>query len=205
MKHKLLLLTISFLFFSFSSDVQKKILRIDDYDIECYVSLKKMTNYDCCKEYYWFKSGEIHNSKGSANGYILHDSYSKFYRSNQLAEKGKFHYGLKDGVWKNWHENGQLKSFVNWHKGVKKGQYLTFDYNGEIILKGNYKNDKKVGEWINEKTKDTTYYDNGAPQKVKQKGFIKRLFSKKAKKEKVKKDSFFKRLFGNKNKDSKNE
>ncbi len=65
----LVILTI----FSFSNDpVQKKIIRTKDFDIYFYVSLKsKKTSKD--KNYYWYKSGEIHNSFGDAGGELLHE------------------------------------------------------------------------------------------------------------------------------------
>ena len=49
--------------------------------------------------YYWFKSGEIHQSISSSGGFVLHKNYLKYFKSNQLAEEGAFSYGLKDGEW----------------------------------------------------------------------------------------------------------
>jgi antitoxin component YwqK of YwqJK toxin-antitoxin module len=103
-----------------NNDIQKKILRSGEYDIECYVSLKEVSSYDEDKAYYWFKSGEIHSSRYGAGGFVLHKTYSKFYESNQLAEKGEFNYGLKDGVWKSWYKNGQLKEIVKWNRIRKR-------------------------------------------------------------------------------------
>ena len=162
------------------NEVQKKILRNGDYDIECYVSLKEGPSFDEDKLYHWYKSGEIHTSRYGAGGYVLHKTYSKFYKSNQLVEQGEFFYGLKNGIWKTWFRNGQLKETMEWYKGEKSGDYVSYDSLGNAIEKGRFRKNQKTGSWINLQTKDTIVYKKGDV-------FVKE--------EKPKKDSFFKRLF----------
>lgn len=184
----------SFLFFSFSlillisgstflnKNLQKKIIRSGDYNIECYVSLKEKKVFNDHKVYYWFKSGEIHTSMASVGGKVLHSKYSKFYRSNQLAEQGAFDYGLKNGLWKNWREDGTLKEIVEWKRGLLDGEFTSFDSFGNPLEKGNYKRNLKTGTWVNLKTKDTITYDKGTlltKEKEGKKSFLKRLFKKK--------------------------
>ena len=197
-----------------NNDIQKKILRSGEYDIECYVSLKDVSSFDEDKAYYWFKSGEIHTSRYGAGGFVLHKTYSKFYKSNQLAEKGEFNYGLKDGVWKTWYRNGQLKEIIKWNKGVKHGDFIAYNENGTELEKGNFKRNHKVGTWVNLQTKDTTVYKKGVlyiEDETSKESFFKRLFKKKDKnkdgtvkqekdKKTPKKDGFFKRLFKKKDK-----
>ncbi len=201
-----------------NNDIQKKILRSGEYDIECYVSLKDVSSFDEDKAYYWFKSGEIHTSRFGAGGFVLHKTYSKFYESNQLAEKGEFNYGLKDGVWKSWYKNGQLKETLKWNKGEKHGDYITYSENGTILEKGTFRRNHKAGTWINLQTKDTTVYKKGElyiKDDTQKESFFKRLFKKKDKNKdnkdatnkkktkdntKTKKDGFFKRLFKKKEK-----
>ncbi len=166
-------------------DIQKKIVRNDEFDIECYVLVNEETSFDYDKVYYWFKAGEIHNSQSGVGGELLHDRYIKYYRSKQLAEKGLFYYGLKDGVWKTWYENGQLKKMINWSKGKKKGVLVSYDSIGNELEKGKYKNDLKTGKWINNKKGDTIVYKKGEisiPEiKPIKKSFFQRLFRKKVK------------------------
>lgn len=200
-----------------NNDIQKKILRSGEYDIECYVSLKEVSSFDEDKAYYWFKSGEIHTSRYGAGGFVLHKTYSKFYESNQLAEKGEFNYGLKDGVWKSWYKNGQLKEVLKWNKGEKHGDYITYSNSGVELEKGTFKRNHKVGTWVNLQTKDTTVYKKGVlyiEDDTHKDSFFKRLFKKKDKSEdatkkntkkvnnnkETKKDGFFKRLFKKKEK-----
>ena len=201
---------------SFSTAIQKKSIRENGFDIECYVSLKKLTSFELGKTYYWYKSGGLHQSEYSAGGLVLHDVYSKYYRSNQIAEQGVFNYGLKNGVWKGWHTNGVLKEHEEWKNGFKHGAFITYDDKGVKTSFGEYKNNLKSGVWINYITKDTTSYvkDKAQPKKEKKASIFKRLFKKKDSSKtietpeekatsKSKKDNFFKRLFKKKKKTNK--
>ena len=195
--------------------IQKKILRINGFDIECYVSLKEMTSFDENKMYYWYKSGEIHQSISSAGGLVLHSKFDRFYESNQLVEQGAFDYGLKNGVWKTWNEDGSLNQTIEWNRGLRDGDFRSYDALGNLIEKGSYKKDKRNGSWINLITKDTLKYKSGEPlildNKTKKEIFFKRLFKKKdssntaiktknSKNDPAKKDGFLKRLFKKKDK-----
>ncbi|WP_452602795.1 toxin-antitoxin system YwqK family antitoxin [Pontimicrobium sp. MEBiC06410] len=184
-----------------NNDIQKKIIRSGEFDIECYVSLKQISSLDKDKDYYWFKSGEVHSSRYDVGGYVLHKTYSKFYKSNQLAEKGEFVFGLKNGFWKTWYKNGQLKAVITWHKGEKNGDYITYDKAGNTIEKGRYRKNNKTGIWVNLQTKDTTIYKKGIlhiKDETSKNSFFNRLFKKKNKESK--KEGFFKRLFKKKKK-----
>ncbi|MEW4923104.1 hypothetical protein [Algibacter sp. 2305UL17-15] len=181
--------------FAFTIDVQKRMVRENGFDIECYISLKKSKNFDNNKIYYWFKSGRIHSSLANAGGYVLHNSCSKYYRSNQIAEQGAFNYGLKDGVWKSWYENGQLQLQEFWKAGYKDGKSTVYDSEGKIISVGDYRNNLKTGRWINYKTKDTTYHKNNSTYTERPLGLIERVLRKRDSLEKVqiKLDKIFKR------------
>ncbi len=158
MKKILILFSLVLLLFSFTSDLQKKVIRDGEFDIVCYVSLKELNKFSDGKEYFWFKSSEIHNSISKVGGLPLHDEFNKFYRSKQLAESGTFNYGLKDGKWKSWYINGKLKTEVNWSNGYKDGQYLEYDKEGQIEISGTFRKNEKRSAWINHKQKDTTYF-----------------------------------------------
>lgn len=199
---KIFILTIIFLsFLSTSSDTQRKLIRQDDFDIECNVYLKLLTNFKKNKEYFWYKSNEIHSSSGVSGGLVLHNNFTKYYRSNQLAQSGYFNYGLKNGIWQEWYENGKTKSIINWKDGSKHGEYLTFDKKGEVLISGYYRNNDSAKVWINHFTKDTTYFKKGESHNEKPKNLFQRVFrkrdslEKKELKEERQKDSWLKRLF----------
>ncbi|RED44699.1 toxin-antitoxin system YwqK family antitoxin [Seonamhaeicola aphaedonensis] len=164
---------------AFNTDVQKRIVRQNGFDTECYISSKKLNRFDANKTYFWFKSGGIHQSLGNVGGSVLHESYQKYYRSNQLAEKGTFIFGLKTGVWKIWNENGQLLLEEHWNEGLRNGKSITYDNKGKLAAIGNYRNNTKVGRWINYKTKDTTYHKKDSIYTEKPRSIIHELLRKK--------------------------
>lgn len=182
----LVLISVSFII----QDLDKKYIRNANYDIECYVSNKDIKHFKRNRNYYWYKSRELHHSVAYAGGPVLHDEFKKYYKSNQIAEQGYFKYGLKNGEWLTWHENGKLKSVVKWRKGRKQGKFISFQEDGELLISGYYKNNEKRKKWINHKLKDTTYYIKDSVYKVKPKSklnlFIKKIFTPKDSIEKAK-------------------
>lgn len=180
---KILLLIAIISCFAFHKALQRKIVRQNNTTTECYVSLKKLKDFDIKKHYYWYKAGEIHVSQANAGGFVLHDEYVKYAQKNHLLEKGQFKYGLKDGIWKSWHNCGTLKSYERWSKGVKNGIAMNYDQEGNLLEVGEYKENKKVGKWVNHKTKDTLKYKLDkiiVTDSVKnKKQFFKKIFKKK--------------------------
>ncbi|PIA78148.1 hypothetical protein BFR04_07925 [Gaetbulibacter sp. 4G1] len=185
MRKLTIFLLIAIVCFAFTTDVQKRTVRENGFDVECYISLKKLKTYDADKIYYWFKSGGIHQSLGNVGGNVLHNLHLKYYRSNQLAEKGNFSYGLKTGAWKTWYKNGQLKVNQEWVYGYKNGDFKTYDSLGNLIIKGKYKNNLKDGYWIDFIKKDTTYHKNNFEFKERPKTLVERILRKKDSIEKV--------------------
>lgn len=100
------------------------------------------------RTYYWFKSREVHFTKGAYSGKLLHGSYESFYKSNQLKERGSFKFGLKDGLWVEWYENGEVKSETNWKNGLLDGEKRIYDKEGKSIVY-----DYKQGEIVEQKDK----------------------------------------------------
>lgn len=195
------------IFFSFKGDpVQRKTIRTKEFDVQFYVSLEDKRTIQN-KEYFWYKAGEIHRSIGNAAGELLHLQYVKYYKGNNLAERGEFEYGLKKGIWKQWYPNGKIMEESRWVDGVKYGDYSYFDEFGELVVIGKYRDDVKTDIWINLKTLDTTWYNKGQAYKEDprilrkrqdsiegKKGFFKRFFGKKDSTVIKEKDGFFKRL-----------
>ncbi|GAA3591210.1 hypothetical protein Q4Q39_15855 [Flavivirga amylovorans] len=185
MKRVIGIIICSVLCFAFSTDVQRKVIRDNGFDIECYVAQEKPSNFNKGKIYYWFKSGQIHQSMSTSGGLVLHKKYSKYYKSNQLAEQGTFSFGLKIGDWKTWHENGILMTNVAWSNGYKNGHFKAYDSQGNLIEKGNYKQNLKDGYWIDFVKKDTTYHKNSFKFKERPKNLVERLLRKRDSLEKV--------------------
>ena len=137
------------------------------------------------KTYYWYKSNELHQSKGDYSGEVLHGNYTKYYITNELAEKGEFNYGVKTKQWKSWFKNGQLKAVENYSNGNLSGAFTLYSDDGAILTSGKYSNNKKTGQWIDYVTKDTLNYKKGNIVKQKdsvgnvKQPFFKRLFKKK--------------------------
>lgn len=186
----------SCLLLSFNTDnIEKRIVRNQDFDHHFFIYTKtKKAQKD--KVYFWFRSGEIHQSRGAIAGSVLHDTYQKFYPSKQLAQQGQFYYGLKHGIWLDFFTNGEYAQKIHWQNGVKHGNYYQFDPNGTLITKGRFRKGIKHGLWINFKTGDTLWYKKGIayPQHPR--------VLKKYEDSLAGKRSFFKRLLSSKPNDS---
>lgn len=217
-----------FFLFSFTETSLKKRTSDTLYRYE-FFTIDKIVAPSQNRDYFWFKGGTIHNSEYGIGGALLHDEFLKFFHSNQLAEAGKFKNGLKEGYWKSWFKSGVLQSRTYWNNGQLDGSYNAYDHTGKLIETGSFKDNKKHGRWINFVNKDTLKYRRGEliikklkpvkdslSQKSSKKGLLKRLFSKKVKKDEdvlssattqnisadgtTKKPGIFKRIFSKKEK-----
>lgn len=195
------------LFLVFFIVPQKRIINTQDFDYEFYVSSEKIKKPTREKTYFWYKTGEIHQSTADIGGAVLVDSYLKYYKSKQLAEKGAFDKGLKDGVWKSWYANGNLSTVEKWQKGFRHGDFIAYAENGEKKVEGRYRNHKKHGKWIDYVLQDTLVYKHGilVPEKqkdtVKREPFLKRIFKRK-RKDTIQREPFLKRIFKRKKRDT---
>jgi len=191
---RFLLLFSTLLFFACKPNaelLQKKKIQTTTYKEDCVVVLKSVKP-SLNRTYFWYKSNEIHQSKGDYSGDLLQGNYVRHYITNELAEKGNFSYGLKKGKWKSWYKNGNLKAINNWKKGELSGEYFLQNDSGELLLKGKYSKGKRVGKWVDYIKKDTTRYKKGVV-------FIKKIKDTNA----VKKEGVFTRVFKKKNKEGK--
>jgi len=212
---RFLLLFSVLLFFSCKPNaelLQKKKIQTTTYKEDCTVVLKKV-NPSLNSTYFWYKSNEIHQSKGDYSGDLLQGNYVRHYITNELAEKGNFSYGLKKGEWKSWFKNGKLKTIAHWKNGELSGKYFLHNDSGELLLKGKYSRGERSGEWIDYVKKDTIRYKKGVvfikkvkdTNGIKREGLFTRVFKKKnnesskkaikSSKKEAKKISFLKRLF----------
>ena len=136
--------------------------------------------------YYDYKQKMIR--KGSSyspkEGALLHGPYKKVL-NDQVLDSGVFYFGLKHGTWMYHDKNDVLldkeKYYRGWPResrvryydrertkireiipvefGDKEGNYFYFFENGRIAVRGEYKWDRKIGDW-------TEYYPNGRKKKV---------------------------------------
>ena len=114
------------------------------------------------RHYYWFRAGAIHTSEFGASGQVLDGMFEKYYLSSQLAEKGTFDKGLKQGEWKNWFTDGKLAERIQYSQGLRNGPYFKHSTQGAVTEEGFYKNDQKHGRWINYSSNDTIVYKDGS-------------------------------------------
>ena len=99
------------------------------------------------KTYTWYMKNSIQVTQGNYDGKLLHGSYSQYYcKTNQLAAKGVYQHGLKEGVWYEWNADGKLSSDIKYKKGFKRGKANFYDSSGRIVEKCRFKNDMKHGK-----------------------------------------------------------
>ena len=84
-----------------------------------------------------------------------HARWERYDKSNLLLDKKKFYKGYgKDAVLNYYDAEQKLpKEIIPMHNGVKDGEYLFFDSDGNLLVYGNYKDNVRIGTWIN-------YYPN---------------------------------------------
>lgn len=107
----------------------------------------KEIKVDNTVSYLWYTSNKIMETKGGYDGKLLHGYYKSFYLNNQLKEKGRVKYGLKNKQWKYWYENGMLREVITWKDGKKNGLYEMFNDNGNVMARGNFKDDLLHGKF----------------------------------------------------------
>ncbi len=78
--------------------------------------------YDKKKFYFWYRSQHVMSTQGSSSGSLLHGKFEGFFNNDQLAQKGQFRKGLKQGEWNYWRESGTLRYTENWRHGHLRRQ-----------------------------------------------------------------------------------
>lgn len=75
--------------------------------------------------YHWFKSQQILSTQGGSGGTLLEGEYLAYFYNKQLAEKGSFRRGVKNGEWLYWNSLGFLIHKERWNNGrlVKSESY----------------------------------------------------------------------------------
>lgn len=122
--------------------------------------------------YYWYAANKIIDTQGGYDGKILMGTYTSFYLSGNLKERGDFKKGLKDREWTTWFENGKIQQIQSWKRGLMTGQSKTFNDIGECVLLQHYKGGKlhgKVISFLNDTIIDIKKYKHGTEIIKKQK------------------------------------
>lgn len=136
-----------------------------DYTIKTDISSKvKRINVREELTYYWYASNKIMETTGGYDGKILNGSYTSFYVTGNLKEKGTFRNGIKNGEWITWYETGKMKEINAWRRGIKSSTSKSFDINGDLISDAKYKNGKLNGyqtTYISGKVITKRKYKNG--------------------------------------------
>jgi aminopeptidase N len=86
------------------------------------------------------------------------------YASGAVLEEGLLFDGLKEGVWKYYHQDGKLKESVHYSLGLKNGDYESYTSKGEKNFITQYVNDTIDGEsykYENAKLYSITSYSMG--------------------------------------------
>lgn len=91
-----------------------------------------VNHYDSEKIYYWMKAQRVVATQGASSGDLLHGTFEAFYQDKQLARKGAFNRGLKNGKWQYWRPDGSLLKAETWHKGSLRGKQIQYDRNGGV-------------------------------------------------------------------------
>ena len=96
------------------------------------------------KFYFWYKAQKVLSTQGGASGQLLNGEFEAFHDNKQLAQKGNFHKGLKDGKWIYWRTDGSIIKIEFWNKGKYVGIHEFFNENGELIETDKYTRFKHV-------------------------------------------------------------
>lgn len=104
---------------------------------------KGVRHYSVSKFYFWTKAQHLQSTQGASSGQLLHGTFEAFYTSKQLARKGEFSKGLKNGTWNFWNKDGSYQRKERWRRGKLCGKQQFFDSKGELvrteIIRGNKK------------------------------------------------------------------
>jgi antitoxin component YwqK of YwqJK toxin-antitoxin module len=118
------------------------------------------------KFYYWYKAQHVLSTQGSASGVVLNGEFEAFYQNKQLASKGQFNKGLKQGQWLYWRKNGTLEKSEHWSAGTQLGTQKFYNALGQenesiVLRKGKIK--RKISDSLiitKRNSQSITVYDS---------------------------------------------
>jgi MORN repeat variant len=146
-----LIFILSLPFSNFAQQISKKIpIKTSEYlaFIELADERKNINFPNNDVYYFWYRSREIHNTRGGYEGRLLHGEFTSFYSNNELKEFGEFKNGLKSGIWKEWYTNGELKNITPWINGAINGRLKEYGLNGKLTSVSQFRNNTLNGRQV---------------------------------------------------------
>lgn len=121
-------------------------VNFENYTVKTQVlGQSKSLSADNERSYLWYSSQKIMETRGGYDGKLIHGIYRAFYLNDQLKERGRIRYGIRQGEWKYWYPDGKLKEVITWKKGVKQGPYALYNDYGQLMARGRFRKDKLHG------------------------------------------------------------
>lgn len=133
--------------------------------------------------YFWHRNGQLRSTTGDYSGNVLHGVSQEFDKSGRLMEKGTYHYGTKDGIWKSWDRNGKIIRLEKWNRGLLCWRK---SYDGPRYTLENFKKNQLNGRkiiWSAGQKKSIEHFKNGEKCKQSKKSLKSYLIHKKQTKE----------------------
>jgi antitoxin component YwqK of YwqJK toxin-antitoxin module len=127
---------------------------------------KGIWKYQKEKFYFWYKAQHVLSTQGSSSGVVLNGEFEAFYQSKQLASKGEFNKGLKQGQWLYWRKDGTLEKSERWSAGTQMGTQKFYDTSGqenESIVLRHGKSKRKLSDSLivtKRNSQSITVYDS---------------------------------------------
>jgi hypothetical protein len=121
-------------------------VNFENYTVKTQVlGQSKSLSADNERSYLWYSSQKIMETRGGYDGKLIHGIYRAFYLNDQLKERGRIRYGIRQGEWKYWYPDGKLKEVITWKKGFKQGPYALYNDYGQLMARGRFRKDKLHG------------------------------------------------------------
>jgi uncharacterized protein len=100
----------------------------------------------------------VHNKSGNNVKYYVKTGMEKrWYSNGKLRMKGKYDNDKRKGKWIWYAKNAKQVKVGFYHKGKKHGNWQTFDEDGHDLMRMQYKNGKKHGLYVKHTKKKSIY------------------------------------------------
>ena len=103
---------------------------------------------------YFHDDGKTLMSEENYENGVLNGSSTTYYKSGKVTETKFYKEGKLHGNLKRFSSDGILLDDVFYEEGKLNGPAKYYNSKGKLILSGDYKDDLKVGEWVNFKDED---------------------------------------------------
>ena len=90
------------------------------------------------------QDGELNSINNYRNDTLFGDFIR--YKDKNIFIEGQFNRGLRDGIWKYYHNNGKLESTGNYKNDLEDGSWKFYNANKNLVAKGEFSSGKPVLE-----------------------------------------------------------